>query len=130
MAGTPLAMTPSTKSAPPQERRSLRAPNTKNKYSKHGALRQSANIKGCTLMKVPLELRQMIYELALPEEWDGKTPEIIAALRQYGALYDEVMTAFHKKEYAFVLHAGNGWSFDGMIPKVLATIKTVRVVVT
>lgn len=81
-------------------------------------------------MKLPLELRQMVYNLALPEEWDGKSPELIKGLRAFSALYDEAMLAFHKKEYVFILGKGNKWSFEGMSIKTIATIKAVKIIVT
>jgi hypothetical protein len=122
--------TKSDSPAPSRTYRSLRAPNVKNRYSKHNSHRQSVNLKGCTLIRLPVELRNIIYDLTLPDEWDGKTPEIIAALRQFGVLYDEVMEAFHEKKYAFMLHAGNDWSFKNMDPKVIATIHSVKLVIT
>lgn len=81
-------------------------------------------------MKVPVELRRMIFDLALPDEFDGTTPELLRGFRQFGMLYDEALSAFHNKNYTFVLNKTNNWSFDHLDPKVLATIKTVKLTVT
>ncbi|CZR51033.1 uncharacterized protein PAC_00908 [Phialocephala subalpina] len=117
-------------SATPHRMYNLRASNTNNPYRQNLNTRPSPNVQTCSLMKLPLELRNMVYNLALPEEWDGKSPELIKALRQFRMLYDEALLVFHKKEYIFVLGKGNNWSFEGMSTRTIATIKAVKIMVT
>ncbi|KAE8448356.1 hypothetical protein EG329_009600 [Mollisiaceae sp. DMI_Dod_QoI] len=123
---------PKTKScaSAPHRVYSLRAHKASNPYSKNFNNRQSTNSQTCTLMKLPVEIRDMIFKLSLPTEWNGKTPEVIKALRQFVLLYEEVMKIFYKRQYVYVLHQKNNWSFSGMEPKVIATIKAVKLMVT
>jgi hypothetical protein len=71
----------------------------------------------------------MIILLALPDEWNGKTPEIIIALRADSALYAEAIQAFGKMGYAYVLRRENDWSFGDMKNSAISMVKKVKIVI-
>jgi hypothetical protein len=74
-------------------------------------------------------MRAVIILLALPEEWNGKTPEIIKALSVHRKLHAEVMQAFSKMGYAYVLHRENNWGFGDMKKSAISTIKKVGIII-
>ncbi|KAF8854127.1 hypothetical protein BDZ45DRAFT_693731 [Acephala macrosclerotiorum] len=117
-------------STTPRPTYNLRITKNDNPYRRNTNTRPSPNLQTCSLIKLPHELRNMVYNLALPDEWDGKSPELIKGLRSFRVLYDEAMLAFHKKGYVFILGKGNNWSFEGMSTKTIATIKAVKIMVT
>ena len=55
-------------------------------------------------------MREVIILLALSNEWNGKTPEIMQALRVDRKIHAEAMQAFHKMGYAYVLCRENNWA--------------------
>lgn len=105
----------------------LRPQNPENPFSKD---RPSANVEQCKLVKLPREIRELIYKFALPEEWEGKPPVIIEALRQFRLLYDEAMIIWHKMDYAWILRKENNYSFLDLSPKMISNIRNIKIVVT
>jgi hypothetical protein len=83
----------------------------------------------CTLYKVPSEMREAIILLALPDEWNGKTPEIIKALRIDRKLHAEAMQAFNKMGYAYVLRRENDWGFGDMKESAISMIRKVKIII-
>jgi hypothetical protein len=55
-----------------------------------------AKLVPLTLRKLPLEIRDMIYELIVgTDSWNGKTPSLILALRGDQELYKEALRDFY-----------------------------------
>jgi hypothetical protein len=78
--------------------------------------------------KFPPEIREMIFALCL--QWDGKTPELLAALRQNKELYPEALALFHKQKPTYVFSAKNNWTFGEMSDKAIASVKRVKIMAT
>lgn len=86
--------------------------------------------KKCALDKLPAELREMIFMYAFgDEEWTGKTPDLIKALRTEDHIYVDCMSAWYRQKHTFVLHTKNSWSFLDMPPHVIVTITKVKIMV-
>jgi hypothetical protein len=79
----------------------------------------------CSLDILPIELRSYIFKLALDDEWEGKVPNFIKALRP-AALYKEVLKYYYKT-HAFELKQGNSWSFSGFSEPGLKTISKMKI---
>ncbi|KAG4435983.1 hypothetical protein IFR05_008525 [Cadophora sp. M221] len=79
--------------------------------------------------KLPAEIRAMIFSHALSDEWTGKTPCLIKAIRTEEFIYDDCMTAWYKQNHTYVLHAKNSWSFLDMKPELIATITKVKIMI-
>jgi hypothetical protein len=83
-----------------------------------------------TLKTVPKELRLMIFEELLGgEEWNGKTPNVIKALRteRDHEVYYEVLTIFHRMNHSYILSERNDWGFIDMSKEMIATIGRVTI---
>lgn len=65
----------------------------------------------------------MIFKLALPKFWNGKTPSLIVALRGQQELYFEALEIYQKTDN-FQLGSYNVDLFKALPEKVFANIKT------
>ncbi|KAH7364112.1 hypothetical protein BKA65DRAFT_472453 [Rhexocercosporidium sp. MPI-PUGE-AT-0058] len=79
--------------------------------------------------KFPAELREMIFMEAFRDEWTGKTPALIKAVRMEDQIYAECMDAWYKQNHTYVLHAKNNWSFLDMKPHAIATIAKIKIMI-
>ncbi|KAH9215429.1 hypothetical protein DL95DRAFT_408606 [Leptodontidium sp. 2 PMI_412] len=79
--------------------------------------------------KLPAELREMIFSRALSDEWTGKIPALIKAVRTEDLIYDDCIAAWYKQNHTYVLHAKNNWSFLDMKPEAIATITKVKIMI-
>ncbi|KAL2072638.1 hypothetical protein VTL71DRAFT_11981 [Oculimacula yallundae] len=77
----------------------------------------------------PSELRVMIFKMALHEDWTGKAPALIKALRTEGNVYHDCMVAWYSQDHTYVFHAGNQWSFLDMEPAAIAQITKVKIMI-
>jgi hypothetical protein len=66
----------------------------------------------CRLHTLPPELRQEIFKPLLIN-WNGKTPNLIKALRPDEKLYNEAWALFCAFN-VFTFHTKNGWGFGDM----------------
>ena len=80
-----------------------------------------------TLNILPPEIRVKIYKLVFPEEWEGKVPILIKALRPVRKLHDEAAVEFFTSHKVFKLHKANGWSFADMSDKALLSIRRIAI---
>ncbi|KAE9381214.1 hypothetical protein N431DRAFT_551368 [Stipitochalara longipes BDJ] len=79
------------------------------------------------LYKLPPELRQEIFRpMLIP--WNGKTPNLIKALRADQKLYHEALEVFYKQNL-FKLHRANGWSFGDMTKEAVLSIEKIKIYV-
>ena len=83
--------------------------------------------QGCTLYKLPPELWGGIFT-PLYLDWNGKTPNLIKALRPEKKIYVEALEIFYKHN-VFKLHSGNGWSFGDMTKGAVLSVARVRICV-
>lgn len=74
---------------------------------------------------LPPELREAIFEPLLVD-WNGKTPNLIKALRLDRKLYTEALGLFYKHNI-FTFHEGNGWSFGDMAKEAVLSLDRVRI---
>ncbi|TVY89155.1 hypothetical protein LAWI1_G005798 [Lachnellula willkommii] len=72
------------------------------------------------------EIDQIFRPLCI--EWNGKTPDLIKALRPDKKLYQEALYIFYRNN-RFVLHKGNGWTFGDMTKKAVLTFTKITIVV-
>ncbi|CZT49839.1 uncharacterized protein RSE6_10733 [Rhynchosporium secalis] len=79
--------------------------------------------------KLPAELRVMIFTLALGDEWNGKTPALIKALRTEENVYTACMVSWYKQDHTYTLHEKNSWSFRDMSANAISTITKVKIVI-
>jgi len=64
--------------------------------------------------------------LLLDEDWEGKIPNIIKALRPERKLYGEALFYFTKRQ-TFRVHKGNLWSFLDMEKSAITTIIKLKI---
>jgi hypothetical protein len=81
----------------------------------------------CLLHTLPPELREAIFKPLLVD-WDGKTPNLVKALRPDKQLYNEALAIFYKFN-VFIFHKGNGWSFGDMTKEAVLSLGRVRICV-
>jgi len=74
-------------------------------------------------------MREVIILLALSNEWNGKTPEIMQALRVDRKIHAEAMQAFHKMGYAYVLCRENNWGLGDMKKSAISTANKVKIII-
>jgi hypothetical protein len=79
-----------------------------------------------TLSKLPVEIREMIFKLCLKDSWEGKAPNLLAALRGHKVLYFQALDVFQKTNM-FVLNGDNVKLFKAMPETALSNIKKVDV---
>jgi hypothetical protein len=78
--------------------------------------------------ELPIELYEGIFT-PLCVDWEGKTPNIIKALRPEKRLYNEALKIFFRHN-TYVFHRENNWSFGDMTKDAVATIERVRIYVS
>lgn len=88
--------------------------------------RLCAEVK-CSLNILPPEMRLKIFKLVLSDQWEGKVPALIKALRPVNKLYQEAITMFFTRSKRFRLHQGNDWKFGNMSDKVLSSIGRISI---
>jgi len=74
---------------------------------------------------LPPELREAIFKPLLVD-WNGKTPNLIKALRPDRKLYNEALGVFYRHNI-FTFHEGNGWSFGDMAKEAVLSLDRVRI---
>lgn len=80
-----------------------------------------------TLSTLPVEIREMIFELCLRNAWVGKTmPNLIVALRGHEELYFQALDVFRKTN-SFWLNGNSIKLFKGMRESVLSNIRRVGI---
>lgn len=81
--------------------------------------------------KLPKEIRKEIFELALPDDWEGKMPNLIQALRcsKDTDVYAEALFLFHARNYRYTLNLGNDYGFKDMPLTLISTIGKIRIIV-
>jgi hypothetical protein len=84
--------------------------------------------KACILYRCPPEAREVVLK-PLCNEWNGKMPGIIKALRQDKPLYEEVMGVFLKVNHTFVLYKKNDWDFGDVKKNVILGIKKIKIII-
>lgn len=78
----------------------------------------------CTLLKLAPEVRIMIFELTVI--WEGKTPNVIKALRGEAVLYEEVLAVL-SRNCTFSLSYRNNWMEEKWSPYMsVKAIQSVR----
>jgi hypothetical protein len=78
----------------------------------------------CTLIKLAPEIRNMIFELKV--SWNGKTPEIIKALRPAPILYHEALDMLCRN-FTFRLSYDNNWMVEKWSPYMsINAIRSIR----
>ena len=60
--------------------------------------------------------------------WNGKTPNLIKALRPDRKLYTEALRVFYNHN-VFIFHRRNGWSFSDMTKEAVLSFEKVKIVV-
>lgn len=78
------------------------------------------------LNKLPVELRDGIFPPFPGEEWKGKIPNLIKALRPEKALYRDALAQFARLQ-TYNIHRSNNRSFDDMKESAILSIRTIRV---
>jgi hypothetical protein len=61
----------------------------------------------CVLHRIPVEVREMIFSLAL--KWEGKPIPLITALRQEPALYQEALRVLQEEHFYVVTGDSDRW---------------------
>ena len=79
-----------------------------------------------TLYKIPVQIRDMIFEHCLRDSWNGKLSEFLVALKGSETLYVQALEIF-KKVNAGVLYEGARGELDNMKENRLSVIKTLIV---
>jgi hypothetical protein len=79
-----------------------------------------------TLNKLPVEIRDMIFEVYLEGEWNGKLPALLAALKGSEDLYLQALKAFRKLN-AGVLYDDHRGELQNIAENPLSGIKTLVV---
>jgi hypothetical protein len=74
---------------------------------------------------LPPELREAIFKPLLVDR-NGKTPNLIKALRPDRKLYKEALGVFYRHNI-FTFHEGNGWSFGDMAKEAVLSLDRVRI---
>jgi hypothetical protein len=74
---------------------------------------------------LPPELREAIFKPLLVD-WNGKTPNLIKALRPDRKLYNEALGVFYRHNI-YTFHEGNGWSFGDMPKEAVLSLDRVRI---
>ena len=80
----------------------------------------------CVLHKLAPELREKVFALLLEEDWEGKIPNIITALRPERKLYGEALFYFTKRQ-TFRVHKGNLWGLLDMEKSAITTIIKLKI---
>jgi hypothetical protein len=76
--------------------------------------------------KIPVQIRDMIFEHCLRDSWNGKLSEFLVALKGSETLYVQALEIF-KKVNAGVLYEGARGELDNMKENRLSVIKTLIV---
>jgi hypothetical protein len=76
------------------------------------------------LKALPKELRGQVFDLLIDEQWSGKIPDIIKALRTPDTLqlYCEVLYIFHSRNFSYELNERNDWGCKNMPKTLVSTI--------
>jgi uncharacterized protein YjbI with pentapeptide repeats len=93
---------------------------------------EKSKMSGCNitnsplpLRKFPYEIRNMIFQLCLDSE-DGKTPDLLAALRTDKILYPQAISLFHKSNF-FVLNNSTMSSCGRLTRKAISHISKLSI---
>jgi hypothetical protein len=87
----------------------------------------SGNNMTSTLHRLPVELWEEIFK-PLCADWNGKTPNLIKALRPDKKLYNEALRVFYKYNM-FIFHRRNGWSFGDMTKEAVLSLEKVKIII-
>lgn len=77
-----------------------------------------------TFNSIPAEIRNLIFSNAI--EWNGKTPNVVAAVRGDPVLYAEALGVLHRQS-TFKLHAANRLSRSVMSPKAYQSVRKLEI---